>query len=220
MAPLTSLITTLALAAALVAGTPTPQLSANITGAAAAQNLSVPITNGNARDIIPNKYIVVYNSTFSDKIVTAHQAKWIATMAKRNIGKRGLDNRQLSTTVRTFGIGQMRAMALDADDQSAVEINSADCVQYIEADARVSISALVTQANATSGLSRLSSAAAGGTTYTFDDSAGQGVTAFIVDTGVMVNHTELGGRATFAFNSADNVDTDLNGHGTHVAGKS
>lgn len=218
MAPLSFLIAALSLVVALVAGSPTPQL--NATGGSTIQNLSVPITNPNSRDIIPNKYIVVYDETFSDDIVTAHQAKWITTMAKRNVGKRSLaDNRPLSTTIRTFGIGTMRAMALDADDQSAIEINSAACVKYIEADAYVSINAMVTQANAPSGLARLSSAAPGGTNYVFDDSAGQGITAFIVDTGIMVNHTEFGGRATFAFNSANNVDTDQNGHGTHVAGE-
>lgn len=218
MAPaLSFIVTVLTLAVALVAGTPTPQINA-----AAAQNLSsVPIVNPNTKDIIPNKYIVVYNDTFSDKIVTAHQAKWIATMAKRNLGKRSLvDNRALSTTVRTFGIGTMRAMALDADDASAVEINSADCVSYLEADAVVRISALVKQANATSGLARLSSAKAGATDYVFDDSAGQGITAFVVDTGIMTNHSEFQGRATLAFNAANNVMTDENGHGSHVAGAS
>lgn len=215
MARLSSLITALSLVAALVAGSPTPQLDA----AGGSSTLSVPIVNPDTRDIIPNKFIVVYNDTFSDDIVTAHQAKWIATVAKRNVGKRSLDNRPLSTTVRTFGIGAMRAMALDADDQSAIDINSADCVSYIEADAYISINAMVTQANAPSGLARLSSAAPGATDYVFDDSAGAGITAFIVDTGIMVNHTQFEGRATFAFNSANNINTDENGHGTHVAGE-
>lgn len=215
MARFSFVITALSLAVALVAGTPLPQIDA-----AAAQNLSVPIVNPNTKDIIPNKYIVVYNDTFSDAIVTAHQSKWIATMAKRNIGKRSLDNRALSTTVQTFGIGTMRAMALDADDASAIEINSADCVSYLEADAVVRINALVKQANATSGLARLSSGRAGATDYVFDDSAGEGITAFVVDTGIMVNHTEFQGRATLAFNAANTVMTDENGHGSHVAGTS
>lgn len=183
------------------------------------QGLGVPIMNADAKDIIPNKYVVVYNDTFDDDAIATHEAYWVDTIAKRNIGKRSpIDNRMLSMTVHTFTIGTMRAMCLEADDASALEINSADEVSYIEADAYVRLNALVTQQNATTGLARLSSAQAGGSTYTFDDSAGQGITAFIVDTGIMEEHEEFEGRATFAFNSADNINTDANGHGSHVAG--
>lgn len=42
--------------------------------------------------------------------------------------------------------------------------------------------------------------------------------AFIVDTGIMANHTEFEGRAVQAFNAVNDVDTDENGHGSHVAG--
>lgn len=219
MAPLSFLLTTVSLLVALVAAVPAPAPHAQTASAAALQNLSVPILNPNAKDIIPNKYIVVYNETFADEIVVAHQAKWASTLAKRNIGKRSpVDNRALSPNVNTFSIGTVRAMAVEADDQSAVEINSAACVSFIEADAYVRLNALVTQANATTGLARLSSTAPGATDYVFDDSAGQGITAFIVDTGIMANHTEFEGRATLAFNSVNNVDTDENGHGSHVAG--
>lgn len=217
MAPLSFLLTAVSLLLASVAGAPAPH--AQTAAAAALQNLSVPISNPEAKDIIPNKYIVVYNETFEDEIVVAHQAKWAATLARRNIGKRSpVDNRALSPKVNTFSIGTVRAMAVEADDQSAVEINSADCVSFIEADAYVRLNALVTQTNATTGLARLSSAAPGATDYVFDDSAGQGITAFIVDTGIMANHTEFEDRATLAFNGVNNVDTDENGHGSHVAG--
>lgn len=216
MAPFSLLTAALSLVAA-VGAIPAPQ--ANAVGTSTSQNLSVPIKNPNAREIIPNKYIVVYNETFSNAIVTAHQQKWATTLAARNIGKRSLDNRALSTSVQTFSIGALRAMAVDADDSSAVEMTGADCVSYIEADAMVRINAAVQQVNATSGLVRLSSAAPGAQNYVFDDSAGQGVTAFIVDTGIMTNHTDFEGRATLAFNAVNQVNTDENGHGSHVAGE-
>lgn len=214
MAPIsTSLLATFSLLGALALGAPAP------APAREPQGLGLPIMNADAKDIIPNKFVVVYNDTFDDDVVATHEAYWIDTIAKRNIGKRSpIDNRMLSMTVHTFSIGSMRAMCLEADDASALEINSADEVSYIEADAYVRLNALVTQQNATTGLARLSSAQAGGSTYTFDDSAGQGITAFIVDTGIMEEHEEFEGRATFAFNSADNINTDANGHGSHVAG--
>jgi len=49
---------------------------------------------------------------------------------------------------------------------------------------------------------------------------GSGVTAYIIDTGVLSTHTEFGGRVLSGFSSvSDSIGTeDCNGHGTHVAG--
>ncbi|MFF7179432.1 S8 family serine peptidase [Streptomyces sp. NPDC008121] len=56
--------------------------------------------------------------------------------------------------------------------------------------------------------------------YTYPDSAGQGVTAYIIDTGVRISHSDFGGRAFNGFDAIDNdnVAQDGHGHGTHVAG--
>ena len=50
--------------------------------------------------------------------------------------------------------------------------------------------------------------------------AGDGVTAYVIDTGVRISHKDFGGRASYGFNAVDNNDKadDGNGHGTHVAG--
>ncbi|MFD3945075.1 proprotein convertase P-domain-containing protein [Streptomyces sp. NPDC058579] len=56
--------------------------------------------------------------------------------------------------------------------------------------------------------------------YTYPDSAGQGVTAYIIDTGVRISHSDFGGRAFNGYDAIDNdnVAQDGHGHGTHVAG--
>ncbi len=50
--------------------------------------------------------------------------------------------------------------------------------------------------------------------------SGQGVTAYIVDSGIDYNHPEFGGRARFGFDAIGDGRNglDCNGHGTHVAG--
>ncbi|WP_369202602.1 S8 family peptidase [Streptomyces sp. PU-14G] len=55
--------------------------------------------------------------------------------------------------------------------------------------------------------------------YVYPDSAGEGVTAYIIDTGVRTTHKDFGGRATSGFDAVDGDDdaSDGNGHGTHVA---
>lgn len=50
--------------------------------------------------------------------------------------------------------------------------------------------------------------------------AGAGVTAYVVDTGILASHTDFGGRVAAGWTAvADgNGTNDCNGHGTHVAG--
>jgi subtilisin family serine protease len=182
--------------------------------------LGVPISNPSAKNVVPNKYIVVYNNTFNSTAIAAHQASVMATIAKRNIGKRSPHTgKTLSTAVNTFAMGKWRAMALEADDKMMNEIFNADEVSYIEQDAYVNLSAVTTETGAPSGLVRLSSASAvssgasNGTTYTFDASGGSGITAYVVDTGIRVTHSEFEGRATFGANFVNSVvSSTLLGH--------
>src|SRR5690606_2693822 len=56
--------------------------------------------------------------------------------------------------------------------------------------------------------------------YTYPDKAGEGVTAYVIDTGVRISHNDFGGRAANGYDAIDNdnVAQDGHGHGTHVAG--
>ncbi|OAR00301.1 hypothetical protein LLEC1_03794 [Akanthomyces lecanii] len=180
----------------------------------------LPIKNQNvkAANIIPNRYIVVYNNTFESKAIDAMEASFAASLKKRNLGKRSLDGKPLSTEVMSLSMNTWRGSILDADDDMFMEMHKSDEVAYIEADAKVHTQAMISQSNAPPGLVRLSHAKAGGQNYVYDDSAGKGITAYIVDTGIRTTHRQFEGRATFAANFVNQVDTDENGHGSHVAG--
>jgi cerevisin len=57
------------------------------------------------------------------------------------------------------------------------------------------------------------------TKYVYEASGGEGVTAYIIDTGINVDHVEFEGRARWGKTMPKNdVDKDGNGHGTHCAG--
>jgi len=76
-----------------------------------------------------------------------------------------------------------------------------------------------TQSGATWGLDRVDQRSLPlSTTFTYT-STGSRVTAYIIDTGIRLAHSEFGGRAVTGFDAVDGgAADDCNGHGTHVAG--
>ncbi len=89
-------------------------------------------------------------------------------------------------------------------------------VAYVEVDQVVTIDA--TQSPATWGIDRIDQRALPlSNSYTYTNT-GAGVTAYIIDTGILISHTEFGGRASIGFDAYGGNGIDCNGHGTHVAG--
>jgi len=56
------------------------------------------------------------------------------------------------------------------------------------------------------------------TKYIYDDRGGEGVDAYVIDTGINVQHVEFQGRASWGVAIADGKYEDGVGHGTHCAG--
>ncbi|KAI6085494.1 peptidase S8/S53 domain-containing protein [Hypoxylon rubiginosum] len=115
-----------------------------------------------------------------------------------------------------YNSSKFKGFAGSLSAEELEDLKNNDDVDFIEQDAVVTIQA--TQEGADWGLARLSSSDAGSTTYTYDDTAGEGTCAYVIDTGIYVDHEDFEGRATFLSNQVDDDDTDGNGHGTHVAG--
>jgi subtilisin family serine protease len=112
----------------------------------------------------------------------------------------------------------LRGMAIELPDAAAAALARVPSVALVEQDQEMTAS--TTQTNATWGLDRIDQRALPlSTSYTYDNS-GSGVTAYIIDTGILFAHSEFGGRAVTGFDAvtAGGTAADCNGHGTHVAG--
>ncbi|MGH7617594.1 MAG: S8 family peptidase, partial [Gemmatimonadaceae bacterium] len=91
-------------------------------------------------------------------------------------------------------------------------------VALVEPDAIVAL--VSTETNATWGLDRVDQRNLPlSSSYTYT-STGNGVHAYIIDTGIRTTHTEISGRAFSVFDAIGdgNGAVDCNGHGTHVSG--
>jgi subtilisin family serine protease len=110
----------------------------------------------------------------------------------------------------------INGFAADLTPAQLAAVRASPLVEYVEEDAKVQATA--TQTGATWGIDRIDQAAlplSGSYTYT---STGAGVTAYIIDTGILTGHSQFGGRAAVAYDALGGNGQDCNGHGTHVAG--
>ena len=108
-------------------------------------------------------------------------------------------------------------LAVTLSPRQARRLAADPSVAYVEQDQVVH--AHSTQPNAPWGLDRIDQPALPlDTAYSYT-TTGAGVTAYVIDTGIRVTHTEFGGRAVHGYDAVDNdsVAQDDNGHGTHVA---
>ncbi|KAK3813811.1 MAG: subtilisin-like protease Pr1B [Linnemannia elongata] len=190
-----------------------------LVAAVQAAPLIAPAANQKA---IPDSYIIVLNEDMrafspngSEATATAFKAKFDA-LAKNHNGRNGgpvpTIHREFSSAISGFHA------TLDATTLKAIQADPD--VAYIEQDAVVNAYASQPNPPATWSLVRISQHVRDLTQpYYYNDLAGQGVTAYIIDTGILTTHTDFGGRAVMGANFVSgSPNTDENGHGTHLAG--
>lgn len=168
----------------------------------AARSLA-PVLQGNPARTIPNRYIIVFKDGVSDQAVDSALEN-----AKRGHG--AVEHFRYKNTIKGF------TATLNAQALQSLRENSD--VAYVEQDQEVSID--TTQYSPDWGLDRIDQRSlplSGSFTYT---RTGAGVTAYIIDTGIYVSHTDFGGRAVVGVDEIGDgrKGIDCNGHGTHVAG--
>jgi subtilisin family serine protease len=112
----------------------------------------------------------------------------------------------------------LKGFAAQLTEKQAARLAADPRVAYVEPDQV--IEAIATQSPATWGLDRIDQRDLPlNNSYTYNQS-GQGVHAYVIDTGIRTSHQEFAGRIGNGFTAVNDGQgtNDCHGHGTHVAG--
>src|SRR5256714_636867 len=151
-------------------------------------------------EVIPDQYIVVFKPGVANHVA----------LAQKLLAAHGGTLRFRYDVTKGFA-GRMPAAA------AAIIARHPD-VALVEQDQVVHL--VSTQTNPTWGLDRIDQHNLPvDASYSYN-ATGAGVTAYIIDTGILFSHSEFGGRAVTGIDevTANGTATDCNGHGTHVSG--
>ncbi len=151
---------------------------------------------------IPDQYIVVFKGGTAQNIIDAALADANAKGAK----------------VHFNYYKAVKGFAAHLPVQALAALRNNPNVDYVEEDQVITID--MTQSGATWGLDRIDQRNLPlNKTYTYS-STGAGVTAYIIDTGISISHSDFGGRAKVGVDEVGDGQNgiDCNGHGTHVSG--
>jgi subtilisin family serine protease len=170
-----------------------------------AQAAEGQIRLANTENSVDGSYIVVLKDSAVRTAAVSAEATSLA-------GEYGT---QVSRTYTTA----LHGFAMHATEAQAKQLAADDSVAYVEQSQRFTVSD--TQDNPPSwGLDRIDQRDLPlDNAYNYTNK-GDGVTAYIIDTGVMIEHPTFEGRATYGYDAVDgdNEAADGYGHGTHVAG--
>ncbi|KAJ3525680.1 hypothetical protein NM208_g11533 [Fusarium decemcellulare] len=164
-------------------------------------------------DIIEGKYIITLKPTVVEEKIEDH-LHWVDGIHSRSLHRRdeeGVD-KIWNTTFKGYS-GEF-------DKETIKEIKDSDEVVAVEPVRKVALyQNVLTQAPAPWGLGSISHRTPGWREYIYNEPAGRDMWAYLIDTGVNVNHTDFEGRAYLGYNAYPNTDfVDVQGHGTHCAG--
>jgi subtilisin family serine protease len=168
------------------------------------------ILHAGGANAVKDSYIVVLKDTAVGGRAGTRQAA-VASSATT------LADRYGATVGHVYGTA-LNGFEARLSEKAAKRLAADPAVAYVEQNQTVALNA--TQTNPPWGLDRIDQTALPlNSAYSYT-STGAGVTAYIIDTGILTSHNDFGGRAVDGYDAVDNAlpAADCNGHGTHVAG--
>lgn len=163
---------------------------------------STPAFSREGGEAIPGRYIVVLrDESTADVAGVAH----------------GKARRYGASVNRTYSHA-LKGFVAELDASQVAALRADPDVAYVEEDQVVTASTV--ELNATWGLDRVDQRSLPlNSSYSYAGD-GTGVTAYIIDTGILFAHSEFGGRAVAGVDevTVGGSAADCNGHGTHVSG--
>jgi subtilisin family serine protease len=152
-----------------------------------------------AEELVPDQYIVVFKNEVTDP----------PALARSLVATHGGSLRfTFRHSMKGFD-ANLPAPALEA-------VRRHPAVDFISPVHRLRLEQ-TTQTNAPWGLDRIDQYTGLDSTYSFN-TTGQGVTVYVIDTGIETGHRLFGGRARRGFDVSGGNSEDCEGHGTSVAG--
>jgi len=199
---------------------------------------AAPILSSSNAEVVPNSYIIKFKKHVSDNSAEAHQT-WIQEIhtfretERADLKKRGqMVDDVFRGLKHTYKIGQdFLGYSGHFDDEVIEQVRRHPDVEYIERDSIVHTMRVTEDSKcdgelekaAPWGLARISHRDTLGFStfnkYLFAAEGGEGVDAYVIDTGTNIEHVDFEGRANWGKTiPAGDADIDGNGHGTHCSG--
>ncbi|KAK3310817.1 subtilisin-like serine protease [Chaetomium strumarium] len=200
---------------------------------------AAPILSSSNAEVVPNSYIIKFKKHVGEDSASAHHA-WIQEIhtnretERADLKKRGqmpLVDDVFRGLKHTYKIGQeFMGYSGHFDDEVIEQVRRHPDVEYIERDSVVHTMRVEEtkcdselEKAAPWGLARISHRDTLGFStfnkYLYAAEGGEGVDAYVIDTGTNIEHVDFEGRAKWGKTiPSGDADIDGNGHGTHCSG--